>query len=329
MAPLLALGLRSTQRQKKNKNMRPYRITFMVLAAVLLSACATSYQAGGLTGGYTEKKISDSAYVVTFGGNGFASKDRVYYFWLYRCAELTLQNGFGLFQIRANQAAALPNPPEASIRPAVYRTEDGAQLIKTKSGGGAVVVTGGYGGGATKWTYSGTVLMYQAPLPPELVWAVDAHAVIEALQPYIASNGTAQPPSRGEIFKRGFTAHARVDLGDDSIATAAASAPDSSKPPRFAAQIAEGLETNRLVDLHAAFRFYAAHLGSRDPSGNVVLEFSISPNGQVTDCRVASTTFSDAAFAASIANLVQQTDFGPRDVIATTVKNFRITFAPI
>jgi TonB family protein len=308
--------------------MRPYRMTLGVLAAVLLSACATSYQSGGFTGGYTEKKISDSAYVVTFGGNGFASKDRIYYFWMYRCAELTLQNGFALFQIRANQAAALSSPPEPSVRPAVYRTEDGASLIKTKSGGGAVIVTGGYGGGPAKWTYSGTVLMYPAPLPSELVWAVDARAVLEALKPYIDSNGAALPPSRGEIFKRGFTAHNRVFLGDDISASVAASAPDSSKPPRFAAQIAASVETTRLVDFHAAYRFYTSHSGAQNPAGNVVLEFSVSPNGQVTDCRVVSTTFSDPAFAETIANLVQQTDFGPRDVIATTVSNFRITFAP-
>jgi hypothetical protein len=329
MAAVQELGWLSTQRQKKNKKMRPYRLTFIVLAAVLLSACATSYQSGGLTGGYTEKKISDSAYVVTYSGNGFASKDRIYYFWMYRCAELTLQNGFALFQIRANPAAALSTPPEPSIRPAVYRTEDGAQLIKTKSGGGAVIVTGGYGGGATKWTFSGTVLMYPTPLPSELVWAVDARAVVDALQPYIASNGAAQPPSRSEIFKRGFTAHARVYLGDDISAAAAAAAPDSSKPPRFAAQIAESVETTRLVDFHAAYRFYASHSGGQNSAGNVVLEFSVSPNGQVTDCSVVSTTFSDSAFVATIANLVQQTDFGPRDVTATTVKNFRITFAPI
>jgi TonB family protein len=308
--------------------MRRYRMTLIVLAAVLLSACATSYQAGGLTGGYTEKKISDSAYVVTYGGNGFASKDRIYFFWMYRCAELTLQNGFGLFVIRANQAAELSSPPEASIRPAVYRMEDGAQPIKTKSGGGAVIVTGGYGGGATKWTYSGTVLMYQKPLPSELVWAVDAHEVMEALQPYISSNGAAEPPNRNEIFKRGFTAHARVYLGDEISVSASAEAPDSSKPPRTAGQIAESVEMARLVGLHAAFRFYTAHRGDQNPAGNVVLEFSVSPNGQVTDCRVASTSFTDSAFVATIVNLVQQTDFGPRDVIATTVKNFQITFAP-
>ena len=60
-----------------------------VLVVASLASCATGYQANGITGGYTEKKITDSAYVVSFGGNGFATKDRVYYFWMYRCAELT------------------------------------------------------------------------------------------------------------------------------------------------------------------------------------------------------------------------------------------------
>ena len=47
-----------------------------ILLVLSLSSCATSYQSRGITGGYAEKKITDSAYVVSFGGNGFASKDR-------------------------------------------------------------------------------------------------------------------------------------------------------------------------------------------------------------------------------------------------------------
>jgi hypothetical protein len=37
---------------------------------------------------------------VAFDGNGYATKERVYYFWIYRCAELTLQQGYSLYVVR-------------------------------------------------------------------------------------------------------------------------------------------------------------------------------------------------------------------------------------
>lgn len=71
-------------------------------AALLLSACATPtpYQpATGrhMTNGYSEQRIEDNRYAVTFAGNEFTSRQRVENYLLFRAAELTLQAGFDGF----------------------------------------------------------------------------------------------------------------------------------------------------------------------------------------------------------------------------------------
>lgn len=91
----------------------------LLLTAALLSGCTTAYGPHGFTGGYTETKIDDSTYRVVFNGNGQTSRDMVWYYWIYRCAELTTQNGYEFFipsqrQLKApvlSQAEASTTPP--------------------------------------------------------------------------------------------------------------------------------------------------------------------------------------------------------------------------
>jgi len=308
--------------------------TFGAMLAVLsLCSCATTYQSSGITGGYVEKRITDSAYVVTFGGNGFASKDRIYNFWTYRCAELTLEKGYSLFSIRSNQSTGRLNPPADSILSAVYHPEeDGAALIKTASSVAPIIVPVPGGAGPPKWMYSGTVLMYQKPLPEELLWAVDAQAVMAALKPYIDSNGSTPAPTRDEIFRRAYVAHARISVGPTIGVSPSDPASDSGKPARSAGQIVQVVETERMVLLQALFRGYVTHLGDdssrADTSGHISLAFSVSPNGQVTHSKVVSASFLDQHFNSAIEELVRQTEFGPKDVVATDVKNLDISFGP-
>lgn len=73
--------------------------------ALLAAACATPtpYQpieAGDLAaGGYSEQRIEDNRYRVTFVGNQFTSRERVENYLLYRAAELTVQAGYDGFTI--------------------------------------------------------------------------------------------------------------------------------------------------------------------------------------------------------------------------------------
>ena len=74
-----------------------------IAAALLLSACATPtpYQPidarGQASGGYSEQRLQDDRFRVSFRGNEFTSRARVENYLLYRAAELTLQAGYDGF----------------------------------------------------------------------------------------------------------------------------------------------------------------------------------------------------------------------------------------
>lgn len=79
--------------------------TAPVAAALLLSACATPtpYQprvrGAQVSGGYSEQRIEENRYRVTFVGNSLTSRERVENYLLYRAAELTRQAGYDSFTI--------------------------------------------------------------------------------------------------------------------------------------------------------------------------------------------------------------------------------------
>jgi hypothetical protein len=76
-----------------------------VALALSIAACAspTPYQPlerrGAASGGYSEQRIEDNRFRVTFSGNQFTRRDRVENYLLYRAAELTLQAGYDGFTI--------------------------------------------------------------------------------------------------------------------------------------------------------------------------------------------------------------------------------------
>ncbi|MBC6983373.1 hypothetical protein [Caulobacter sp. 17J80-11] len=80
------------------------RILTVALAALALSACATAtpYQpaAAGPGGrGYSDMRIEDGRWAVSFSGNSVTSRETVEMYLLYRAAELTVQNGYDYFTV--------------------------------------------------------------------------------------------------------------------------------------------------------------------------------------------------------------------------------------
>lgn len=72
----------------------------MVAGLILLAAgCATGYHAGGLTGGFSEMRVSQRGWQVNFEGNGYTSPQRAQAFALRRAAELTLMSGYAGFYL--------------------------------------------------------------------------------------------------------------------------------------------------------------------------------------------------------------------------------------
>ncbi len=81
--------------------MRPKnKLFFWALIPLLLTACATGYQKEGIfTNGYSDLKLADDRYVVTFRANEHTPSEKVMEFALKRAAELTLQHGYRYFAI--------------------------------------------------------------------------------------------------------------------------------------------------------------------------------------------------------------------------------------
>jgi hypothetical protein len=318
--------------------MRTFKTCLLSLALVSIAGCATPYQSGGLTGGYHEKKINDSAYMVSFNGNGFASKDRVYFFWMYRCAELTLKSGYSLFYIKPNDTTA----PHASNTPlphfysdeTTHRGQDQSDLVKVRGGGTTntyMYIPGG--GGATKWTYSGTVLMFAKPLPHEELYALDAQTIIDELKPYMTSNGATAEPSRGEMIRRAFIAHARIQFGHDMRivagpppTTVTEGAPPAVGSPRTAGAIQEKIDLSQLY-FYDAFQMHMEHATDK-VGGRLSLGFTITPNGSVKECHVTANNFTDTMFVNTMVNVCRHFQFGPDNVLETNV-NYPMEFEPV
>lgn len=75
-----------------------------IAVVLFLTACATSYQNSGFTGGYSETQLDENVFKVSFRGNGYTSRERASDFALLRSAELTLQHGYRYFVIVDEQS---------------------------------------------------------------------------------------------------------------------------------------------------------------------------------------------------------------------------------
>lgn len=74
----------------------------LALFVSLLSGCATGYQqmtAFTITGGYDQEDLGQDVFRVCFGGNGFTTRETAQCYFLNRCAEIALENGFQGFEI--------------------------------------------------------------------------------------------------------------------------------------------------------------------------------------------------------------------------------------
>jgi hypothetical protein len=155
-------------------------------ATAALAGCATPYQAASFSGGYTGKKIDDQTYHVTFSGNGYTSKDKVHKYFMYRCAELTQQEGFKYFMIiPAALTGSLP-PNNDLVRGAGF---DHNMMRKMRTTA-PVIIYGGGGGGGVKWNNYGDIRMFNddAVISTKIIgW--DASEIVDELGGFVHSGG--------------------------------------------------------------------------------------------------------------------------------------------
>ena len=75
------------------------KLVAVLLTLISLTGCATSYQGIAYTGGYSETRLAENVFRVSFKGNAYTSRERAADFALLRSAELTLENGYTHFVI--------------------------------------------------------------------------------------------------------------------------------------------------------------------------------------------------------------------------------------
>lgn|SRR5579872_3770370 len=87
-----------------------FRWLMLAAAAITLVSCATPYQDYGLTGGAETKELRPDVFRVSFGGNGFTTRESVQVYWLKRCADLAIEKGFTGFEILSDMQFAMRLP---------------------------------------------------------------------------------------------------------------------------------------------------------------------------------------------------------------------------
>lgn len=208
----------------------------IVLAVAWLAGCATPYGPAGLTGGFREQRLGSNSYKVAFNGNGYTSEDMVVKFWLNRCAELTVRNGYRYFALAPTSArSALPNPVlaydlapaerERMQQPPGTMAPQGG-MVSVRGGGGYVYVPS-YGGSVRTWSKTGVILMYKEWAENRGGYALHAQTVIDMLRPFVQSAGKTAGPSRQEVIQ---TAMKHAD-GGDMAPRLGAPAGDMDLPP--------------------------------------------------------------------------------------------------
>lgn len=191
------------------------------VAAVLvlaLGGCASPYGPQGLTGGFQEEKLGPNVYRIAYNGNGYTSEDQVVSYWLYRCAELTLQNGYSYFGMvpdggrpisRRNDAGGLRRM--ATFRPG----EDEPRMLNVRSGG-YVYIPSFNTYTVRTWHKRGTIAMYHSRLGsvvPEQAYSLHARTVIGKLGEYVKSGGKIPAPPRQDVINAALQYSVNIDAG--------------------------------------------------------------------------------------------------------------------
>lgn len=150
---------------------------FCVVAMLGLTGCLgpTKYADEGWTGGYKQTEIEPGIWRVSFFGNGFTTPETVQTFWLYRCAELALQNGADGFEVVSDIHLA-----------SLKRTPDGEPLLVPVhgGGGGGYVYIPMYVPDTPKPSLEGDIRLLKRPFdakPPKVFDASALHVLLDPL----------------------------------------------------------------------------------------------------------------------------------------------------
>jgi hypothetical protein len=155
------------------------------LLAALLAGCASPYQPLGSTGGYVDKQIEKDTFQVSFHGNGNTPRPVALKYFLYRCAELTVAQGYEYFEIYAVGRDA----PRSGI--------DIGRFLKVRGTYTPPTIVYVPGHTVTRWSVTGVIRMYPKEILGDAAELFSARMVIGLLgSEVLAGNPSAQiPPS--------------------------------------------------------------------------------------------------------------------------------------
>ena len=148
--------------------------------ALALAACTTSptpYQPQADRYGFSEQRLEDNRYRITFAGNSATPREVVQNYMLFRAAEVTLESGHDYFTV-VDQEIEGSSTGVASPRVGVGVGSGGSTSI----GVGLSTILGG-GDGGVRYTSFADILVRDGEKPLDDPDSYDARDLIERLRP--------------------------------------------------------------------------------------------------------------------------------------------------
>lgn len=179
----------------------------VAVLALALGGCASPYGPQGITGGFREQQLAPNSYRISYNGNGHTQEEQVVNYWLYRCAELTIQNGYSYFGMvpESGRPSSSADDPDRLTRMASLRPgQDEPRMLQVKSGGGFVYIPSYTTYTIRTWHKSGTIMMFHSRLgavTQEQAYGLHARTVMDKLGEYVKSGGKAKAPPRQEVIE--------------------------------------------------------------------------------------------------------------------------------
>lgn len=148
----------------------------LMLATFIFIGCATTYGPKGTKGGYSEKQITENTFEVTFEGNEHNSADQIRNYLMYRCAELTLEQGLSHFLIVED--ASYQEVPESEF----VENDLVIETHTSMSGGTNNSVRSNFGAQESLTNTVGifVIMMRQGPDPVHGAASIDAKVLIDS-----------------------------------------------------------------------------------------------------------------------------------------------------
>jgi hypothetical protein len=162
-------------------------LVFAALASAL-AACATStpYQPASDGGyGFSDQKIEDNKYRITFRGNSSTSREQVENALLYRAAELTVQNGFDYFVMLESDTEARTRRTRSPAFYGYYPYGPYAFPYYAYGWGWGSPFYDSYEREYTRYSAVAFVTLHKGPKPADNPQAFDAREVMANLGPLV------------------------------------------------------------------------------------------------------------------------------------------------